>query len=184
MIDPANQFDLTKIPWGACFTTLAGAIAGFISAMVMEVWKQNRTEKKNAHKMRRALYVEITGIYSTIRGLLDYFQSPQDPRVPLSEADVINYIKGSIRMDAYKYAKQNPLEFYSLREAEDIDAIYILFPKIYDPQPQDKPLWTADHITEIIAYAIREKKIDERLFKNASPTAYERALEHGHSLPA
>jgi hypothetical protein len=120
MIDP----QWLRVAATASITTAIGAVIGFVSAIMAEVWKSNRTEQKQSERLERAIYAEMTDLYSKLRNLLKDHKEAKGTELDIPDAVTASLIRSYSVIDSYKYAKQNPHQFYSLKHAFTINGIY------------------------------------------------------------
>jgi hypothetical protein len=177
MIDPQHG-DWRVVALTASITTLIGASVGFIAAIASEVWKSNRTEKQNSKRLERALYAEMSELYSSLRGLLRDQKDARDTEMEIPNELVASITKSYSVLDSYKYAKQNPHQFYGLKYAFTINNIYSSLREISADSDDRSTVNKAFGFCLSVMSAIREKRINVELFKQASPTAYENVLHH------
>lgn len=172
MIDPQHT-DWRVVALTASITTLIGAVIGFLSAVASELWKSNRTERKECERLEHAIYAEMAELYLAMRTLFK-----NKLHYKLTDEATARTIKSFTMLDSYNYAKQSPHQFYSLTHAFAINNIFWGMRNIHAPEIPDHMVVSNGTIFCLsVVKAIREHEINVKLFRQASPEAYEQAVE-------
>jgi hypothetical protein len=106
---------------------VVGTIAGFVIAFLAEPVKTYFIQRTNKKSLRKALYREMAHLYSGWKGLVALIDENK-----IHSSQLIQNLPIVSRTDCYSYAKTRPVEYYALREAATIDALYHNFMLVGD----------------------------------------------------
>jgi hypothetical protein len=158
-------------PWIAEWVkVLIAAIAGFISAVVVDIIRTNRQKKQAIHDMRVALYNELGQRYSNITLFLR-----QAITTPVEQEGIAANLR-LLSTNTYDWAKAQPAVFYKLKESHLIDNMYSSFTMMrshLNTKGTGKHTITAARaFLHFIEDAVRKKVFDNELFERQVPLYY------------
>jgi hypothetical protein len=181
---------------------VVATVLGFASAYLLEMLKSNRTERRKREKMRKALYVELTQHYHSIRNLIgqlgkslsliedhafdvkailtilgraDKFEDVESVAGSPTFRVVLGRLLRLVSLDSYKYAKSNPDIFYELPEAFSIDAIYSHLQLIIsrvESTDVRHTLEEAKSFLDFVDHAVKVGALSEDMFKAVAAPLY------------
>lgn len=177
MIDP--QATPTH-PWIAEWVkVLIAAVVGFVSALILEVWKSNRAERRQIDDLERALYSEMTENYSDVRYAFKEYkdkaaakQEKPDPSDWAHRAALT--VKSHSVLNCYRYAELNPHLFYRIKHHASIRRIYLHLIKLHETDKDDRAV-----LTDVFRFiwsmtsAVKNDRLNLNLFKELAPEEYE-----------
>jgi hypothetical protein len=151
--------------WMPVFTALVGASVGFIFGIAGEPLKSGIANRKQRKRMRFALYHEIIRIYDMVRiKSKEQFQE-------------LSRIMRSVGTPAYDYARSQPVIFYELDEAGEIDDIYAALRYFEESPGMGNDLINSIMVIMRVEEGVREEKLDTRLMKQINPNVYSDILQ-------
>jgi hypothetical protein len=151
--------------WQTIIPTLLGAVVGFASGVISDIFKARREEKRKAVRLQKALYFELGEVYKFVSLVTSGGGYP-------GGSDEKRAMVELVPLDVYRVAKSQPDIFYLLPEALELDNI---FSAMYFAQRTKDPrmeLAYAGAFPMAVENAVKNQKIDGEVFQAAHPVTY------------
>lgn len=160
---------------------IVGTIAGFITAFLAEPVKVYFSGLAARRHLRAALYREMAHLYTGWKGLLELI----DRGLVRPDQLSVN-IPIVTHADCYLYAKSRPVEYFALREAAIIDAVYKNFLLVGSEslrEPAERLQYARQAMT-VFEGCVRRKEISSDLLLKLADTKQREMLREVLRKPA